>query len=82
MQPLVNTCMATLSEGSDASDDLVCPFCDPCCPVYTASHLIMRRREKKIMKLSYDITMLTSRPRGFSLIRSYTSVSGAEGHGF
>ena len=39
--------MTNLSEGSDASDDFVCPFCDPCCPVYTASHLIMRRREKK-----------------------------------
>ena len=46
MQPLVNTCMTTLSEGSDASDDFVSPFCDPCCPVYTESHLIMRRREK------------------------------------
>ena len=26
MQPLVNTCMTTLSEGSDASDDFVSPF--------------------------------------------------------
>ena len=42
MQPLVNTCMTTLSEGSDALDDFVCP----CCPVYTASHLIMTRRGK------------------------------------
>ena len=67
MQPLVNPCMTTLSEGSDALDDFVCPFCDPCCPVYTASHLIMRRREK-IMKLSYNIIMLKARPRGYSLI--------------
>ena len=70
MQPLVNTCMTTLSEGSDASDDLVSPFCDPCYPVYTVRHLIMRRREKKIMKLSYDITMLKARPRGYSLIEA------------
>ena len=34
------------------------------------------------MKLSYDITMLTARHRRYFLIRSYTSVSGAEGHGF
>ena len=68
MQPLVNTCMKTLSEGSDAFDDLVSPFCDPCCPGYTANHLIMRRREKKTMRLSYDITMLKARPRGYSLI--------------
>ena len=26
MQPLVNTCMATLSEGSDAFDYFVSPF--------------------------------------------------------
>ena len=68
MQPLVNTCMTTLSERSDAFDDFVSPFCGPCCPVNTASHLIMRRRENKIMKLSYDITMLKARPRVYSLI--------------
>ena len=33
------------------------------------------------MKLSYDITMLTARPRGALSYRSYASVSGAEGHG-
>ena len=48
MQPLVNTCMTTLSDGSDACDDLVSPFCDPCqCLVYTASHLIMWRTKGK-----------------------------------
>ena len=47
MQLLVNTCMATLSEGSDAFDDLVSPFCDPCHPVYTASHLSSFDNEQK-----------------------------------
>ena len=36
---------------------------------------------KKIMKLSWDITMLKARLGGYSPYRRHTSVSGAEGHG-
>ena len=70
MQPLVNTCMATLSEGSDVFDYSVSLFCDPCCPVYTASHLIMRRREKKLWNWAATSPCWRVDPGGYSLIEA------------
>ena len=68
MQSLVNTCMTTLSEGSDAFDDFVSPFCDPCqCLVYTASHLTCGELRGRNYETDHDITMLTARHRGYFL---------------
>ena len=67
MQPLVNTCVTTLSEGSDAFDDLSPLFVINVAQV-TPQSFENEEKGKKIMKLSYDITMLKARPRGYSLI--------------
>ena len=85
LQPLVNTChtcMATLSEGSDAFDYFVSvPFLWPMLPSLHRKSFDNEEKGKKIMKQSWDITMLKARPGGYSPYRRHTSVSGAEGHG-
>ena len=67
MQPLVNTCMTPLSEGSDAFDDLSPLFVINVAQV-TPQSFDNEEKGKKIVKLSYDITMLKATPRGYSLI--------------
>ena len=58
------------------------PSCVPCCPGYTPSHLIMRRREKNYeTELRHHHAEGLERPRGVFCYRSYTIVSGAVGHG-
>ena len=60
-----------LKEGSDASDDLVSPFCDPCCPVYTASHLIMwRTKGKKLWNWATKSPCSRLDPGGFLLLEA------------
>ena len=72
MQPLVNTCMTTLSEGRIGCIWwFVCPFCDPCYPVYTASHLIMwRTKGKKLWKWATTSPCSRLDPGGFLLLEA------------
>ena len=72
MQPLVNTCMTTLSEGRIGCIWwFVCPFCDPCCPVYTASHLIMwRTKGKKLWNWATKSPCSRLDPGGFLLLEA------------
>ena len=69
MEPLVSTCTATLSEGSDAFGYLSPRFVTHV-PSLHRKLFDSEEKGKQIMKLSYEITMLKARPKGYSLVEA------------